>query len=302
LRSPLQFFSLVTLMSHQKKIVLVTGVTARGLGAAVAFKLAAQPHYRVYGSLRSLSKASDFHAEEKERGLAENTVHIVELDVTNDASCAKAVKTIVDKEGRLDVLVNNAGAGFVQTIEFATMAKVHEVFEVNFFGVYRMMQAVLPHMRQQNFGRIVNVSSVGGIVGQPFNEAYCAAKAAVDSLGESSNTILRSFNIRVSTFCPGGISTNFFGQVMEKFDNANIGEPYKGIWTAYETRTKALFTSPEAKALIQTPDECADDIVTIVNTENPVCRYVTKTVQGLVAAKFGDQTGETSIGVVTPKL
>jgi len=172
----------------EKKVVLVTGVTTRGLGASIACQLAQNEKYIVIGTLRDMAKATEFQQEIAEKGLAQDAITLVELDVTSDASVQKAVDFILQKEERIDILINNAGSGFLSTIESATMDEVQSVFNVNYFGVHRMIRAVVPGMREHRSGQIINVSSIGGIVGQPFNDAYCAAKGAVDLLTEVNLT------------------------------------------------------------------------------------------------------------------
>lgn len=268
--------------------VLVTGVTAGGLGASIAIKLAKSGKYNVFGSLRNLSKSQAFLDQLKAE--TSNTVTLVELDVTSDHSC----KQVIEKIGKVDILINNAGQGLVQTIEGTDMDKVIDCFQVNYFGVYRLIKTVLPSMRQNKFGRIINIASVGGLVGQPFNEGYCSAKAALDSLTESMNSTLRTFNIRTTSFCPGWISTNFVSNA-SGVDNGTIpGMPqeYKEMFDKYRARTKNLASNPEMAAFRQTADQCAQDVVDIVEQDLPKARVYTKTVAPLVEVKFGDSSAE----------
>ncbi|KAJ3318209.1 Retinol dehydrogenase 8 [Boothiomyces sp. JEL0866] len=283
-----------------KQTVLVTGITAGGLGSAIAIKLAKNDNYTVYGTLRDLSKADAFKAEAEKSGLGPDAVKIIQLDVTNEDSCAKAVKSVLES-GRIDILINNAGKGLVQTIEGTDMDKVYDCFEVNYFGVYRLIKSVIPTMRSQNFGRIVNISSVGGLVGQPFNEAYCSAKAALDSLSESMNTTLRTFNIKVTTYCPGMITTNFINNAQGINDDLKMeGIPaaYEEMFEKYVARTRAVKSAPEAAAFRQTPEESADDVVQIVSTDLVKARVYPNTVMGIVQAKFSDTSAETVIGLL----
>ncbi|KAI8919794.1 hypothetical protein DFJ77DRAFT_216033 [Powellomyces hirtus] len=274
-------------------VVLITGVTARGLGASLALELAKTPlQYKVYGSLRSLAKSEDFHKEAKDKGIDSSKVGLLEFDVTNQESCAKAIQELIAKEGRIDVLVNNAGAGYLQTIESATPEQIQNCFDVNFFSVYRMSTLVLPHMRAQNTGRIINVSSIGGIMGQGFNEIYCAAKAATDSLAESMNMTLWKWNITVSSFCPGAITSAFAGSAMKTITGQEIPEDYKPLMDDYFKAVQARFSLPESAKFRQTPEECAADIVTIIKTEKPSARYITENVQEWAAVKLQPGAGD----------
>ena len=279
-----------------EKVVLITGVTAHSLGASLLLKVAALPGYKVYGTLRNIQQKKEALLKEAQEKGVEPNFELIEMDVTDPEAAQKVIQTVVAKQGRLDILVNNAGAGLLQTVEGTPIKKVYDNFEVNFFGVYRMIQAALPTMRQQQYGRIINVSSIGGIVGQPFNEGYCAAKAAVDSLGESMNANLREFNIRVSTFCPGAIQSNFVGQTLNYSDPQDFPPAYEGLLGKYKTAITARFNDPNYKNYVQTPEMAADDILTIIQTENPQARYITKQAQVLADLKFTDQTGEKVVG------
>lgn len=274
-----------------QRIVLVTGVTANSLGASVAIQLALTKKYKVFGTLRSLDKkAEDFYNELISKGGERQDVSLVQLDVSDEKSCEMAIQSV----GKVDILVNNAGAGFAQTLEGAHLDKVASCFQVNFFGPYRMMKLCIPAMRKQKWGRIINVSSVGGIVGQPFNEAYCASKAALDSLAESSNATLRSFNIYVSTFCPGAILSNFVSAVHTSSKKEDFGEGYEDLQANYLERMRSVFNDPAFKKMQQTPADAAADICNIIEQDNPDCRYVTKQGQVYADMKFNGagQSGE----------
>ncbi|KAI8819143.1 uncharacterized protein EV422DRAFT_498152 [Fimicolochytrium jonesii] len=278
-------------------VVLITGITARGLGASLAIQLAKTPtQYKVYGTLRSLAKAEEFYKEAREKGVEGTSVGILELDVTDAGSCKKAVQELVDKEGRIDVLVNNAGAGFVQTIESASEEQIQNCFDVNFFSAYRMCRLTIPHMRAQNSGRIINISSIGGLVGQPFNETYCAAKCALDSLAESFNGTLWKWNIHVSSFCPGAITSAFAGTAMKTLAGQDVGDAYKPVLDEYVKNLTARYSLPEAANSRQTPEECAADVVAIIEAERPKVRYATHTVKELVDKKFVEDGGDKIVG------
>lgn len=187
------------------KIVLITG-TSTGLGISLAVQAAAAGHI-VYATMRDTTKRAALDAAAAAAGVS---LTVLPLDVQVNASISAAVDHIIADKGRIDVLINNAGAGFVRSTEQATEDEVNWVMDVNFMGVMRCTKAVMPHMRAARAGHIISISSVGGLVGQPFNEMYCAAKFAVEGYMESmASYITPSFGIHFTTVEPGGIVTEF---------------------------------------------------------------------------------------------
>ena len=174
-------------------VALITGASS-GIGAACAAFLAAQG-YRVYGGSRSAVTAAG--------------VEPLALDVSDDASVARAIETILAKEGRLDILVNNAGFGIAGAIEDTSIDEARAQFDVNFFGVLRMCRAVLPGMRQQKTGYIVNIGSIGGLIAIPFQGFYSASKFALEGFSEALRLEVRPFGIRVVLIEPGDHRTSF---------------------------------------------------------------------------------------------
>lgn len=173
---------------HHEKIILVTG-TSSGLGLSVSIKLAEQGH-TVYASMRNLDKAEQIKQAIAKKNL---NIHLIQMDVESTESVARAVSTILEQNGRIDCLINNAGMGFVETTEKASEAKINQVMNINFMGVVRTIKAVLPAMRQAKSGQIINITSIGGLIGQPFNEIYCASKFAVEGLTESMASYIQPF-------------------------------------------------------------------------------------------------------------
>lgn len=199
------------------KNILITG-TSTGVGFACAL-LFAKAGYKVYATMRNLDKAQAL----KDAIAAESlNIDILPLDVTQTDTIEQAVAHIIAADGKIDVLLNNAGAGFAKTTEQASEAEIDWVTNVNYLGVVRVTKAVLPHMRQARAGHILNVSSVGGLVGQPFNELYCAAKFAVEGYTEGLASYLTpAFNIQFSLIEPGGIATEFMNSAVSKTLNAD---------------------------------------------------------------------------------
>ncbi|MBB3211821.1 NAD(P)-dependent dehydrogenase (short-subunit alcohol dehydrogenase family) [Herbaspirillum sp. Sphag1AN] len=180
-------------MSKQT-VVLVTGVSS-GIGRTTAAKFAARG-CRVFGTARNIKKAEPIPG-----------VTFVEMDIRDTASVTTAIRSVIDQASRIDVLVNNAGVSLVGALEETSIAEAQSVFDVNVFGVLRAIQAVLPQMRKQRSGRIVNISSVLGFIPAPYMGAYSAAKHAVEGLSETLDHEVRNFGIRVVLVAPAYTKT-----------------------------------------------------------------------------------------------
>jgi len=181
--------------TDERKVVLVTGASS-GFGQAIAAELHARG-YRVFGTTRR----PDVQAPPG--------CSLVAMDVDDEASVTAGVAEVLRQAGRIDVLVNNAGFGYAGAIEDTTVEEARRQFETNFFGMHRACRAVLPHMREQRSGRIVNMSSLGGLVSVPFQAVYCASKFAVEAYTEALRMELRPFGIRVAMVEPGDFATRF---------------------------------------------------------------------------------------------
>ena len=190
-----------------RSVVLITG-TSSGIGAATAVA-AARAGHSVIATMRDLEKRA---ALDDAAGAAGVQLDVQQLDVTEAASVDDRLEYIHSEYGRLDALINNAGAGHVGTIEEESLEDVRDVMEVNFYGVVAVSRAALPLLRASR-GRLVTVSSVGGVVGQPFNEAYCAAKFAVEGFMESLAPVAATVGIRVTVVEPGAVATEFVANV-----------------------------------------------------------------------------------------
>lgn len=186
------------------RVTLITGATS-GMGRSTAFRLAGKGH-RVFAGARRPEAGEALVREAGERGLA---VEPVPLDVTDTASVEAAVGEVLARAGRVDHLVNNAGYGLVATVEQATDAEMIRQFDVNVFGVLRMCRAVLPAMRAQGSGVIVNVSSFLGRMGLPLLAHYNASKHAVEAITDSLRYEVARFGIRVHSVLPGLFGTDF---------------------------------------------------------------------------------------------
>jgi short-subunit dehydrogenase len=181
-----------------KKIALITGASS-GIGKETA-KLLIQNNFIVYGAARRTEKMLDL----KDAG-----VRLLQMDVTDDDSMTKGILEIINTEKRIDVLVNNAGYGSYGALEDVPMQEAKRQFEVNIFGLARLTQLVIPYMRAQNSGRIINISSIGGKFGEPHGAWYHATKFAVEGLSDCLRMELKQFGIDVVIIEPGAIITEW---------------------------------------------------------------------------------------------
>ncbi len=234
------------------KIAIITGAST-GLGASISILLAGKG-FKVYATMRNLDKQSVLIKAAKNAGVS---LEIKELDVQDVSSIERCISDIMEEEGRIDILVNNAGAGFVRTTEQASENEIQWVMDVNFMGVVRCTKAVIPHMRKQKSGHIINISSVGGLVGQPFNEIYCAAKFAVEGYTESMASYIQpSFNIKFTIVEPGGISSEFANSALKQFQSTGgmKDDEYRPILEKYmggaQSRSEGVYQSSEQVAEI----------------------------------------------------
>ncbi len=254
------------------KNVLITG-TSTGVGFESAL-LFAQNGYKVYATMRNLKKAGELQSKIEEEKL---NIVILPLDVTDIASIQAAVNAIIEKDGRIDLLINNAGAGFAKTTEQSTQEEINWVTEVNYHGVVFCTQAVLPHMRKQRAGQIINITSVGGMVGQPFNELYCGAKFAVEGYMEALATYVSDpFNIKISNVEPGGIATAFMKSAVEK--TTSEGQLAQGEYLPIFEKYMAGIQQRAAEGteqVYQTGLEVAEVILSVAQNENPPLRIRT---------------------------
>jgi NADP-dependent 3-hydroxy acid dehydrogenase YdfG len=179
----------------KSKVIVVTGVSS-GIGRASAEKFASQG-CQVFGTVRNIAKASPLPG-----------VQLIEMDVQDNASIQRAIQGVMDRAQRIDVLVNNAGVAMVGATEETSISEAAWMFETNVMGILRTSQAVLPHMRAQGSGRIVNVSSVLGFLPAPYMGLYSATKHAVEGLSETLDHEVRQFGVRVSLVEPGFTKSN----------------------------------------------------------------------------------------------
>src|SRR5277367_2937437 len=249
-------------MSDAPQTVLITGGTD-GLGRAAALLLA-EKGYRVFAAGRSALKRADLQAAAMPRKLS---IETLEMDVCDDGSVQRAVKNVLEQSGGIDVLINNAGVGYMAVVEELKLEDLHKQYETNVFGVLRVTQAVLPHMRERRSGRILMMSSVAGIVSPPTYGAYSSSKHALAGLSNALRLELYPFNIEVILIEPGYIMTNFqktAKQLAEPYMEAAKAGPYakiyEGAWGgANKSRTESKTT----------PEDCARVMLHAIETSYP---------------------------------
>lgn len=227
---------------NEKKVAIITGATS-GIGKACA-KEFVNDGYTVYCLARRTTE--DFNC--------------IATDITDKSAVKSAISEIVRIEGRIDVLVNNAGMGISGAIEDTPEAATRKIFDVNFFGALNVIQAVLPVMRNQNGGSIVNVSSAAAPLSLPFQAFYSATKAALTSLTEALRIEVKPFGIRVSSILPGDVKTDFTAaREKNAADNAVYGERI--------TRSVARMEKDESNGM--PPSLIAKQILKLANRTNP---------------------------------
>lgn len=226
------------------KVVVVTGVSS-GIGRATATQFAKRG-CKVFGTVRNIAAATPLPG-----------VEFIEMDIRNDASVQRGIQSIIDQAKRIDVLVNNAGTSLVGAVEETSIAEAAALFDTNVFSLLRVSQAVLPHMRAQRSGRIINVSSVLGFLPAPYMGIYAASKHAVEGLSETLDHEVRQFGIRVTLVEPSFTKTNLdlnAPQAMLK-----IADYDRERNSATNAIINSVKTAPEPESVAHTIVEAAFD-------------------------------------------
>ena len=244
--------------------VLITGCSS-GFGKLSALHFARKGD-TVFASMRNTAKAGELEQAKQAESLP---IEIVQLDVTDDASVEGAVRQVIDAAGGIDVLVNNAGLGHHGPVEETDDDEVKEIFETNFFGALRVTRAVVPKMREQKSGTIVNVSSLAGRVVAPYGGIYSASKYALEAASEALYYELHPFGIRVLLIEPGGFETAIEGnrRLSRRFTE---GSPYLELEQRFEQSLTRLPGGGERGDA----QDVAEAIYNAVNTDQPKLRYL----------------------------
>jgi len=235
----------------KSKTALVTGASS-GIGEATAERLA-RAGYKVYGTSRRGAQAG------------QRSFEMLPLDVTSDDSVAAAVGEVLRREGSIDLLVNNAGLGVAPAgAEESSIEQARSIFDTNFFGIIRMTRAVVPHMRRQGSGRIINIGSVLGFLPMPYGALYAATKHAVEGYSESLDHELRTRGIRVTVVEPAYTKTQF---------DANFLEPDSKLDEYHEARAALGRVVKQLMATADEPSVVAEVVLEAASAARPKLRY-----------------------------
>lgn len=245
------------------KIIAITGASS-GIGLATALKFA-EEGWIVYAGTR--------HAERDQTKYSDQpNFHFIEMEVTKPESLEQAFEVIKQKHGYMDVLFCNAGFGLLRALGQATFEEIQAVFDTNVYGVMHTIRAGLPLLRKSNSGHLIATTSVGGLVGQPLNEIYCASKFAVEGLLESLATYYKpAFNIDVTLLEPGAIGTHFNNTVFAHIEKTG-GIPDDEYKQTYDT---IINTFSKRNSVPQTSESVADVVLQLVNMETKPLRIRT---------------------------
>jgi NAD(P)-dependent dehydrogenase (short-subunit alcohol dehydrogenase family) len=236
-----------------KKIILITGISS-GFGKQTAELLAAQGH-KVYGTVRRDVEIS-------------SSVIGLKLDLTDTVSIKNAVETIVGKEGRIDILINNAGMHTGGPVETSPVENIKLQMDTNFLGMVNLTREVLPVMRKQGGGTIINFSSIGGLMGLPFQSFYSAGKFAIEGFSEALRMEVRQFNIKIVLINPGDFHTSNSANRRNFLAPTDINDAYHEQYK----KTMAIIEKDEAGGW--EPVVLARKLVKIVECKNPSNRYI----------------------------
>jgi len=250
-------------LSTNQKVAIVTG-SSTGIGYETSLALA-RNGFLTYATMRNLNKAENIKSIATKESLP---LHVTQLDVTDDASVKNAVEEVLSKEGRINILVNNAGYGLNGALEDLSMDEIKAQYETNFFGLIRVTQAVLPTMRRQKSGTIINISSGAGRFGFPSGSAYVSTKFAVEGLSESISYELEPFGIKVVLVEPGVIRTNFGSGLVIAKRSQDPNSPYSQMMKKIASSFEELMKNSSS------PDLVANVVLKAVKDENPNLRYL----------------------------
>jgi NAD(P)-dependent dehydrogenase (short-subunit alcohol dehydrogenase family) len=248
---------------YSNKVAVVTG-SSTGIGFETALLLA-RSGFHTYATMRDLKKSKNISEIANTDNLP---LKVLQLDVTDDNSVKGAIGGIIGESNRIDLLVNNAGYGLFSPLEDVTLDQVREQFETNFFGAIRVMHEVMPTMRRQRNGTIVNVSSLVGRVGLPLSSAYVATKFALEGLSESARYELNEFGINIILIEPGVIKTNFLENLKTADPTVKSESPYADLVDRTTKEFGKMMSSTSSPKIV------AEAVLRAISSEDPEFRYV----------------------------
>lgn len=250
---------------EEHSVAVVTG-SSSGIGFETSLLLA-RSGFHTYATMRNINRSEPLLDIAKKDNIP---LEVIPLDVNNDNLVKEAIDRIIQKFERIDVVVNNAGYGLIGALEDIPMEDIKAHFETNLFGAIRVMQAVLPIMRKQRNGTIVNVSSMGGRIAFPLSSTYSGSKFALEGITESLSYEVAQFGIRVILIEPSVVKTNFANNLKKIAKTMNtVSSPYAKLVQVREANRKSMV---ESRSI--TPDEVAKIILKAVTSNNPDLRYV----------------------------
>jgi len=244
-----------------KKVALVTG-SSSGIGYETALLLA-RNGFDTFATMRNMNKSKEIREVSKRENLP---LRVVQLDVNDDKSVTDAINNILIEKESIEVVVNNAGYGLMGSVEDSSLDEIKSQFETNFFGAIRVMQRVIPIMRKQRSGTIVNVSSIAGRIGFPMGSAYVSSKFALEGLSESISYELKQFGIKIILIEPGVIKTNFALVTPKKAVNTNSS--YSQLMNKLEENLFSTIANGTS------PKEVASVILRSITEASPEHRYL----------------------------
>lgn len=242
-----------------KKVILITGASS-GIGKDTALSLVKEGHV-VYGVARRLEMMQD---------IIQAGGYAIKMDILKDRNIDEVVKQINKEQNRIDVLINNAGYGLWGAVETISIAEAKRQFDVNLFGLAYLTKKIIPLMRKQKSGKIINMSSMGGKVYTPFGAWYHATKYALEGWSDCLRIELKSFGINVILIEPGVIKTEFQDVMMDSTVERSIGTPYEKKLKALEKATQEMY----ARGIGSPPSTITKLIIKAINSHNPKRRYV----------------------------
>lgn len=277
------------------KIALVTG-TSSGVGLSSAIVLA-KAGFTTVATVRNLERTEAL----RERASRESvTLDIRQLDVSDQSSVDACARDVLAQYGKVDVLVNNAGAGHKGTLEQLSVEELQQNLDVNFYGPVRVTRAFLPAMRETLSGRIITVTSLNGVLGVPFNDAYNASKFAVEGLMEGLAPVVARFGVCISLIEPGPVRTEFFAtrDRAHATRTNSMNDPYQPLLEAYDRAVLSRMSSAG-----QTPDDVARTILEAATADAPHLRYQTSEFARAVVAQIRvDPTGDSIIAQMSGQI
>jgi NAD(P)-dependent dehydrogenase (short-subunit alcohol dehydrogenase family) len=261
--------------NQQLSVAVVTG-SSSGIGLATSLALA-KNGYRTYATMRNLAKQDSIQSIADKQHLP---IRTVQLDVNDENSVKDAIQSIISESGRIDLLVNNAGYGLIGAFEDIGMDEIKSLYETNVFGVIRVTQVVLPIMRKQGSGRIINISSGAGRIGFPGSSAYVSSKFALEGLTESMAFEVEQFGIKTVLVEPGFIRTNFAENIAMAKKAQEPSSPYAQMMQMMSSNRDRMFENASDADLV------AAVVVEAATAKEPNLRYLAgKDVQQMVATK-----------------